>query len=63
MDCGGSASGMRRRPVKITCLANYARQVGGTLEWDPAAERFTTSEEANGYLDREGRKGYELPEG
>jgi hypothetical protein len=32
------------------------------LEWNPAEERSTNGEEANGNLDREGRKGYELPE-
>ncbi len=56
------------RSVTICHLANIARWVseitGETeqkLKWDSQAERFTNSEEANQFLDRPWRKGYELP--
>jgi hypothetical protein len=44
---------------------NIVRQVGlvgRPLKWDPVAERFTNSDEANKLLDRPRRKPYELPE-
>ena len=50
-----------QRSVTVAHLGNIARWVGGRLEWDPVAERFTNSDKANGHLDRERRKGYELP--
>jgi hypothetical protein len=63
----------RRRPHadmeighrSATCahLANIARWVGGRLERDLVAERFRNGDKANGHLDRERRKGYELPSG
>jgi predicted dehydrogenase len=63
----------RRRPRadveigqrSVTCahLGNIARWVGGKLEWDPVAERFVDNDRANSHLDRERRKGYELPSG
>lgn len=40
------------RTTSLCHLAHIAIQVGGRLEWDPAKERFTNSETANGYLDR-----------
>jgi hypothetical protein len=51
-----------QRSVTVAHLGNIARWVGGRLTWDPVAERFTNSDKANGHLDRERRKGYELPE-
>ncbi len=57
------------RSVTICHLANIARWVseitgetGQKLQWDSQAERFTNSPEANRFLDRTWRKGYELPE-
>jgi len=50
------------RSVTVAHLGNIARWVGGRLEWDSVAERFTNSDKANSHLDRERRKGYELPE-
>jgi predicted dehydrogenase len=50
------------RSVTVGHLGNIARWVGGRLAWNPVAERFTNSDKANGHLDREHRKGYELPE-
>jgi predicted dehydrogenase len=52
-----------QRSVTVAHLGNIARWVGGRLAWDPVAERFTNSDKANGHLDRERRKGYEMPGG
>ena len=47
----------------ILChLGNIARWVGRRLKWDPVKEIFPGDDEANAYLDRPRRKGYELPE-
>jgi predicted dehydrogenase len=47
----------------ILChLGNIARWVGRPLSWDPEQEIFPGDDEANAYLDRPRRKGYELPE-
>jgi len=47
----------------ILChLGNIARWVGRKLTWDPVREEFPGDDEANGYLDRPRRKGYELPQ-
>jgi predicted dehydrogenase len=51
-----------QRSVTVAHLGNIARWVGGKLEWDPVAERFTNSDRANEHLGRERRKGFELPE-
>jgi predicted dehydrogenase len=53
-----------QRATTLCYLVNIVRevgQVGKPLKWDPAAERFTNSVEANKLLDRPRRKGYELP--
>jgi len=53
-----------QRATTLCYLVNIVReagQVGQPLKWDPAAERFTNSAEANKLLDRPRRKGYELP--
>jgi hypothetical protein len=52
------------RSTTLCYLVNIVRsvgEVGKKLKWDPAAERFTNCEEGNKLLDRERRKGYELP--
>lgn len=47
----------------ILChLGNIARWVGRRLRWDPVSETFPGDEQANAYLDRPRRKGFELPE-
>ena len=54
-----------QRSTTLCYLVNIVRdvgRVGDVLRWDPAAERFTNSDEANQHLDRPRRKGYELPE-
>jgi predicted dehydrogenase len=50
------------RSVSICHLANITRAVGRPLQWDPANEHFVNDDEANGYLVRERREGFELPE-
>jgi hypothetical protein len=49
------------RSVSVSHLLNITRQLNRKLRWDPAAERFEGDEEANGFLTRARRKGYELP--
>jgi predicted dehydrogenase len=50
------------RSVSVCHLANIARQVGRKLRWNPDEETFVGDDEANTYLDRPRRKGYELPD-
>ncbi len=57
------------RSATVCHLGNIARWVsevtgetGQRLEWDPVAERFTNSDVANTFLDRERRPPYQLPE-
>jgi len=49
------------RSATVCHLANITRWLGRRLRWDPAAERFIGDDEANGFLTRARRKGYELP--
>jgi predicted dehydrogenase len=51
------------RTTEICHILNIARYVGHNLNWDPKTEKFvgTNSQEANQYLTREHRKGYEQP--
>ena len=51
-----------RRSAAICHLLNIARYLGRSLKWDPEQEVFVGDDEANSYLSREVRKGYELPE-
>ncbi len=50
------------RSVTVCHLANIARELGRKLHWDPVKEQFVNDDEANTYLTRPRRKGYELPE-
>ncbi len=53
-----------QRSSSLCYLVNIVREVGHVgekLKWDPVAERFTNCDEANSYLSRPRRKGYELP--
>jgi hypothetical protein len=49
------------RSVTVCHLANIARAVGRALQWDPAAERFVADPAADALLERERRRGFELP--
>jgi predicted dehydrogenase len=49
------------RSVSVCHLANITRAVGRPLRWDPEREQFVGDNEANGYLERERREGFELP--
>jgi len=50
------------RSISVCHLANIARQIGRRLRWDPDKETFPGDAEANAYVDRPRRKGWELPE-
>jgi len=50
------------RSVSVCHLANIARLVGRHLRWDPDREIFPGDAEANTYVDRPRRKGWELPD-
>jgi predicted dehydrogenase len=53
-----------QRSSTLCYLVNIVRdvgQVGKVIKWDPVAERFTNCDEANQWLSRPRRKGYELP--
>jgi hypothetical protein len=49
------------RSISVCHLINIARQIGRRLRWDPEKEIFLGDAEANTYLDRPRRKGWELP--
>jgi predicted dehydrogenase len=49
------------RSVSVCHLANIVRAVGRPLRWDPEGEQFLDDAEANGYLVRTRRAGFELP--
>lgn len=50
------------RSISVSHLANIARELGRKLQWDPAKEQFVGDDEANNYVSRPRRKGYELPD-
>ena len=50
------------RSISVCHLANIARELGRKLRWDPDRETFPGDEEANCYVDRPRRKGFELPD-
>ncbi len=50
------------RSATVCHLGNIARFVGRKLRWDPVKEEFQDDADANTYLDRVRRPGYELPE-
>jgi len=49
------------RTATICHLLNIARYLGRNLKWDPAKEEFVGDAEANTWLKREHRKGFEQP--
>jgi predicted dehydrogenase len=48
------------RSATVCHLGNIARYLGRHLKWDPVQEKFEGDEEANTYLDRPRRRGYEI---
>jgi len=50
------------RVCTICHLSNIARALGRKLNWDPAKETFPGDDEANTFLSRSQRKGYQLPD-
>jgi predicted dehydrogenase len=51
-----------QRSISVCHIVNITRQLGRKLYWNPESERFTGDAEANDYVTRKRRKGYELPE-
>lgn len=50
------------RTATICHTLNIARYLGRNLKWDPKKEEFIGDAEANTWLKREHRKGFEIPE-
>lgn len=50
------------RSISVCHLVNITRQLGRKLNWNPESETFTGDAEANDYVNRPRRKGYELPD-
>ena len=50
------------RSATVAHLGNIARELGGTLHWNPVTERFIGNRKANALMSRERRQGYELPD-
>jgi len=50
------------RTVTVCHLANLARELNRPLNWDPNQERFVADPEADAWLDRPRRRGFELPQ-
>ena len=51
----------QHRSVSVCHLANISMRLGRKLRWDPRAETFVDDKEANTWLTREQRKGFEIP--
>ena len=52
---------INQRSVSVCHLANITRWVGRRLKWDPVKEQFIDDDEANRWVNRPRRQGYELP--
>jgi predicted dehydrogenase len=50
----------QHRSISVCHLANIAMRLGRKLKWDPAAEQFIDDPEANTWLSREQRNGFEI---
>ncbi len=53
---------LAHRAATVGHLGNIARWIGRKLRWDPVREVFPDDAEANAYLDRPRRRGFELPD-
>ncbi|MCA9230730.1 MAG: Gfo/Idh/MocA family oxidoreductase [Planctomycetales bacterium] len=51
---------VEHRTVTVCHLTNLSIRLGRPLTWDPAEEQFVGDDEANGWLAREQREGYEI---
>lgn len=51
---------IQHRSVSACHLANISMRLGRPLRWDPEAERFVGDSEADGWLSRKQRKGFEI---
>jgi predicted dehydrogenase len=49
------------RSISVCHLANITRALGRPLRWDPRKEQFIDDSEANSYVTRPRRNGFELP--
>lgn len=49
------------RSASVCHLANIARRLGRSIDWDPDRERFIRDAEANEHVHRPRRNGFELP--
>lgn len=52
--------GSQHRSVSVCHLGNISMRLGRPLKWDPTKEEFVNDSEANQWLSRERRKGFEL---
>ena len=50
------------RSATVCHLANIARWTGRKLHWNPTDEVFVGDADADKYLDRERRRGFEIPD-
>ncbi|MGH7129797.1 MAG: Gfo/Idh/MocA family protein, partial [Planctomycetaceae bacterium] len=50
----------QHRSVSVCHLGNISMRLGRPLKWDPEKEEFPGDNEANGWLKREQRKGFEV---
>ena len=50
----------QHRSVSVCHLGNIAMRLGRKLQWDPQAEAFVNDDEANRWLTRDRRAGFEL---
>ena len=48
------------RMLEICHLSNIAMRLGRALKWDPAKRQIVGDSEAQAFLGRENRKGYEI---
>ena len=48
------------RMLEICHLSNIAMRLGRDLRWDPEARRVIDDDQANSFLAREARKGFEI---
>ena len=54
-----SASWTHNRMLEICHLSNIAMRLGRPLAWDPVARVIVGDDQANSFLSRESRKGFE----